>query len=362
MWRLTARNATRFAGTKARQLVTPAERRAALDEQFAIRTAEDVAKELGEMKGVLMKVGQMVSFIAEGLPDEAQAALAALQADAAPMAPSLAAEVVRRELGGDPEQVFRRWEDLPVAAASIGQVHRAETTDHRDVAVKVQFPGVREAIEEDLDGAEVMYNVFSAMALNGLDARGLVDELRARMREELDYRLEARNIAEFAEHFAGHPWVRIPELVPELSHERVLTTEWIDGMSWDQFVAGASEETKQRAGEVIWRFGQHSIQRLGAFNGDPHPGNYRFHHDGSVTFLDFGLVKRWDARRVGAPRAEPRRDRRAPRPRAAGGGDGGLRLPRRRPRPRSRQGLRVRVQPVPSVPRRRVHVHPRMDA
>ena len=294
MWRLTARNATRFAGIKARQLVTPAERRAALDEQFAIRTAEDVAKELGEMKGVLMKVGQMVSFIAEGLPDEAQAALAALQADAAPMAPSLAAEVVRRELGNDPERVFRRWEDLPVAAASIGQVHRAETTDHRDVAVKVQFPGVREAIEEDLNGAEVMYNVFSAMALNGLDARGLVDELRARMREELDYRLEARNITEFAEHFAGHPWVRIPEVVPELSHERVLTTEWIDGMSWDQFVAGASEETKQRAGEVIWRFGQHSIQRLGAFNGDPHPGNYRFHHDGSVTFLDFGLVKRWD--------------------------------------------------------------------
>ena len=99
MWRLTARNATRFAGTKARQLVTPAERRAELDEQFAIRTADDVAKELGEMKGVLMKVGQLVSFIAEGLPDEAQAALAALQADAAPMSPSLAAGVVTDELG-----------------------------------------------------------------------------------------------------------------------------------------------------------------------------------------------------------------------------------------------------------------------
>jgi predicted unusual protein kinase regulating ubiquinone biosynthesis (AarF/ABC1/UbiB family) len=114
------------------------------------------------------------------------------------------------------------------------------------------------------------------------------------MREELDYRLEARNVVEFATHFAGHPWVRIPQLVPELSQERVLTTEWIDGMSWDQFMASASQETKQRVGEVIWRFGQHSIQRLGAFNGDPHPGNYRFHHDGSVSFLDFGLVKRWD--------------------------------------------------------------------
>jgi predicted unusual protein kinase regulating ubiquinone biosynthesis (AarF/ABC1/UbiB family) len=137
--------------------------------------------------------------------------------------------------------------------------------------------------------------MFSAMALNGLDARGLVDELRARMREELDYRLEADNIAEFASHFAGHPWVRIPEVLPELSREKVLTTEWVDGMSWEQFTATASVETKQRAGEVIWRFGQHSIQRLRKFNGDPHPGNYRFHHDGSVTFLDFGLVKRWEA-------------------------------------------------------------------
>jgi predicted unusual protein kinase regulating ubiquinone biosynthesis (AarF/ABC1/UbiB family) len=294
MWKMTARGATRYAGTKARQMITPAERRAALDEQFAIRTAEDVAKELGEMKGVLMKVGQLVSFIVEALPDDAQAALASLQADAAPMAPTLAATVVREELGDEPEHVFREWVDLPVASASIGQVHRAVTTDGRDVAVKVQFPGVGEAIEEDLDGAELMYTMFSAMALTGLDARALVDELRARMREELDYRLEARNITEFGRHFAGHPWVRILNVVPELSATRVLTTEWVDGMSWDQFAASAPAETKQRAGEVIWRFGQHAVHRLGAFNGDPHPGNYRFHHDGSVTFLDFGLVKRWE--------------------------------------------------------------------
>jgi predicted unusual protein kinase regulating ubiquinone biosynthesis (AarF/ABC1/UbiB family) len=293
MWKLTARNATRFAGNRARRMITPAERRAELDTQFAVRTAEDVAKELGEMKGVLMKVGQLVSFIAEGLPDEAQQALAVLQADAAPMAPTLAAGVVEAELGGPPEQIFRRWDDLPVAAASIGQVHRAESKDRRELAVKVQFPGVSAAIEEDLDGAEVMYQVFSALALNGLDARGLVDELRARMREELDYRLEAANVLEFARHFAGHPWVRIPTLVPELSRSRVLTTEWVEGMSWDEFASSASKETKDRVGEVIWRFGQHSIMRLGAFNGDPHPGNYRFHHDGSVTFLDFGLVKRW---------------------------------------------------------------------
>ena len=151
MWGMTVRGAGRYAGTRARRIVTPAERRAELDLQFAVRTAEDVAAELGEMKGVLMKVGQMVSFIAEGLPDEAQQALAALQADAAPMAPSLAASVIREELGADPERVFATWDDLPVASASIGQVHRATDRRGRQLAVKVQFPGVSDAIEEDLD-------------------------------------------------------------------------------------------------------------------------------------------------------------------------------------------------------------------
>ena len=293
IWKLSVRNAARFAVSKVRGVGSPAERRAELDAQFAIRTAEDVAKELGEMKGVLMKAGQLISFIFEALPDDAQAALATLQADAAPMAPTLAAGVVEGDLGGPPERVFLDWADLPTAAASIGQVHRAVTHDGRDVAVKVQYPGVHEAIEADLDAAEVMYGMFSAMMLKGLDAKGLVDELRARMREELDYRLEARNVTEFAGLFAGHPWVRIPGLVPELSSERVLTTEWIDGMSFDEFQRSASHETKQRAGEVLWRFAQLAVNQFGAFNGDPHPGNYKFHHDGSVTFLDFGLVKRW---------------------------------------------------------------------
>jgi len=140
----------------------------------------------------------------------------------------------------------------------------------------------------------VMYAMFSAMMLKGLDAKGLVDELRDRMREELDYRLEARNITEFEYRFQGHPWVRIPKLVPEFSTEHLLTTEWIDGMGFDEFRKTASYETKQRTAEVIWRFAQNAIFRYGVFNGDPHPGNYKFHHDGSVSFLDFGLVKRWD--------------------------------------------------------------------
>ena len=293
VWKLSARNSARFAVSKVRGIGSPEERRAELDEQFAIRTAADVAKELGEMKGVLMKAGQLISFIFEALPDEAQEALATLQADAAPMAPTLAAGVVESDLGRAPEKIFLDWSDMPVAAASIGQVHRAVTPDGRDVAVKVQYPGVHEAIESDLDAAEVMYAMFSSMMLKGLDAKGLVDELRSRMREELDYRLEARNVVEFQERFAGHPWVRVPKLVPEFSTEHLLTTEWIDGLTFDQFRTQESDATRQRAGEVVWRFAQNAIHRYGIFNGDPHPGNYKFHHDGSVSFLDYGLVKRW---------------------------------------------------------------------
>jgi predicted unusual protein kinase regulating ubiquinone biosynthesis (AarF/ABC1/UbiB family) len=293
VWKLSARNSARFAVSRVRGIGSAEDRRAQLDEQFAIRTAEDVAKELGEMKGVLMKAGQLISFIFEALPDEAQEALATLQADAAPMAPTLAANVVRDDFGEPPERVFLDWSDMPVAAASIGQVHKAITHDGRDVAVKVQYPGVHEAIESDLDAAEVMYAMFSSMMLKGLDAKGLVDELRDRMREELDYSIEAGNLAEFEARFQGHPWVRIPKLVPELCSERVLTTEWVDGMTFDEFRAKESVETQQRAGEVVWRFAQNAINRYGIFNGDPHPGNYKFHHDGSVTFLDYGLVKRW---------------------------------------------------------------------
>ncbi|WP_420451539.1 ABC1 kinase family protein [Ilumatobacter sp.] len=293
IWRLSTRNSARFAVSRVRGVGRGRERRAELDERFAIRTAADVAAELGQMKGVLMKAGQMISFIMEALPPEAQDALATLQADAAPMSPTLAAGVVTEELGLAPERAFLDWTDVPVAAASIGQVHRAVTPDGRDVAVKVQYPGVGEAIESDLDAAETMYAMFSAMMLKGLDAAGLVDELRDRMREELDYRIEARNVAEFQRRFAGHPWARVPVLVEEFSTRRLLTTEWVDGMGFDEFRASASPEVRQRAAEVVWRFSQGAILGHGIFNGDPHPGNYRFHHDGSVTFLDFGLVKRW---------------------------------------------------------------------
>jgi predicted unusual protein kinase regulating ubiquinone biosynthesis (AarF/ABC1/UbiB family) len=180
-----------------------------------------------------------------------------------------------------------------VGAASIGQVHRAVMHDGRKVAVKVQYPGVERAIRSDLDNAELLYGLFSSMALRGLDVKGLVDELRARMGEELDYKLEARNQQGFADLYRDHPFIRIPDVIPELSTARVLTTEWVDGLTWAKFEATADPAAKQKAAEVLFRFAQGSVHRYGIFNGDPHPGKYGFHADGSMTFLDFGLVKRW---------------------------------------------------------------------
>lgn len=294
VWRLTARNGFRYVTHRGRRAVTRGHhRRAELDDAFAMRTAADVANELGQMKGALMKAGQLLSFIVESLPEPAQQSLSSLYSDAPPMSAELAADVVRAEFGQEPERRFLDWSREPVAAASIGQVHRAVTHDGRHVAVKVQYPGVDTAIEADLDNADALYRLFSAFTLKGLDTRALVEELRTRMRDELDYRIEAENITEFHGHFDGHPFIAVPELVAADSGRRVLTTEWVDGLDWNEFVATASPAARQRAGETIWRFAQHAILRLGVFNGDPHPGNYKFSEDGEVTFLDFGLVKRW---------------------------------------------------------------------
>src|SRR4051794_35685527 len=235
IWRLTLRRGTHWLFVKVRGRRADEAKKAALEEQFAIRSAADVARELGQMKGAIMKAGQMLSFIADGLPPEAQAALATLQQDVPPMAPSLAAGVIRQELGDDPERIFLEWSPTPLGAASIGQVHKAVTKDGRVVAVKVQYPGVDKAIKSDLDNAEMLYALFAGFAMKNLDVKSLVDELRERMADELDYRHEAKLQTEFAERYDGHPFIRVPKVVPELSTQRVLTSEWVDGMRFDEF-------------------------------------------------------------------------------------------------------------------------------
>lgn len=289
--RLTARRGAHWAITRIRGSRAGDARRAELEERFAIRSAEDVARELGQMRGVMMKLGQMVGFVADGLPPAAQDALAQLQQDGPAMAPSLAEKVIVEELGDRPEVLFLEWDPIPVAAASVGQVHRAVMPDGRRVAVKVQYPGIDRAIRSDLDNAERLYPLLASFTLPGIDIHALVDELRDRMADELDYRREAMAQEAFAERYRGHPFVRVPRVIPERSARRVLTSEWVDGTMFADLLTEGSAAMHQHVAEVVFRFVQGSLHEYRTFNADPHPGNYRFHPDGTVTFLDFGLVK-----------------------------------------------------------------------
>ncbi len=292
--KLGARVGGTYASTAARKVFASAERKEELDRRRELTTASQVAEELGHMKGALMKLGQMASYLDDGLPEPMRLALSQLQSNAPPMSPELAAEVVELELGGPPERVFVEWDPVPIAAASIGQVHRAIALDpvtglERPVAVKVQYPGVAEAITADLRNADLL-GALLRQGFGGLDPREMVDEIKVRLTDELDYRLEATNQQMFADYYRGHPFVHVPEVIPSLCTGRVLTSELVNGFGWAELLTRDVAE-RDRAGETIFRFVFRSLYRMHAFNGDPHPGNYLFHGDGRVTFLDFGLVK-----------------------------------------------------------------------
>ena len=283
-----------YAGTAARKLFANTERRVELDRERELKTAEAVAERLGHMKGALMKLGQMASYVDEGLPAPLRAALAQLQSSAPPMSGELAADVIRRDLGRGPEELFVQWDPDPIAAASIGQVHRAVVIDphsgeERAVAVKVQYPGVADAVATDLKNADLL-GMLLQQGFGGLDPEEMVTEIKERLVEELDYRLEAANQHRFAEYYRGHPFIHVPDVLPQFSSAHVITSDLVDGATWQEMLTWSQDE-RNLAGETLFRFVFRSLYGMHAFNGDPHPGNYLFHPGGRVTFLDFGLVK-----------------------------------------------------------------------
>ena len=286
---VAGRTGGRTALLALRRLGADEDRKASLSAELQLRTAEDVARTLGGMKGAFMKVGQLASFVDDGLPESVRDALATLQDSAPPMSAALAAEVVRDELGAGPSELFREWDPVPIAAASIGQVHRAVCGDGTVVAVKVQYPGIGELVDADLAQLDLGGLVLPSLYPH-MDARAVTRELRERLTEELDYSIEAANQRDFATWYEGHPFIRIPHVHDELSTRRVLTTSFVDAGRFSA-LERASQAERDRAGEAIFRFVLRSIADHHAFNGDPHPGNYLF-ADGTVTFLDFGLVKR----------------------------------------------------------------------
>ena len=292
--RIGAKVGGTYASTSARKVFASAERRIELDQQRQMTTASHVAQELGQMKGALMKLGQMASYLDEGLGQPMREALAQLQSHAPPMSPDLAAEVITRELGDSPDKIFVEWDPHPIAAASIGQVHRAVVVDlelgiERPVAVKVQYPGVDQAIAADLRNADLLGFVLR-QGFSGLDPTEMVEEIRERLTEELDYRQEAINQQLFVDFYRGHPLIHIPEVLHQFSTARVLTTELVNARPWAE-QRDQDQATRDHIGEVLFRFVFRSLYTMQAFNGDPHPGNYLFHPDGRITFLDFGLVK-----------------------------------------------------------------------
>jgi predicted unusual protein kinase regulating ubiquinone biosynthesis (AarF/ABC1/UbiB family) len=287
--RLVARGGLRYAGSAPRLFAAAGENRQRLRTDLALQTAEDVATTLGAMKGVMMKIGQMASYIDDGLAPSVRRTLSRLQDSVPPMSAELAARVVEEELGLPPERAFARWDPEPIAAASIGQVHRAITRDGRAVAVKVQYPGIAETIAADLGNVSLLRRMLRVTAPSQ-DVDALIAELRDRVLEELDYRREADNQRLLAAYYDGHPTIHIPGIISELSTRRVVTSDLADGARFAE-LAGWSQQERDLAAETIYRFVFRSLYEVHAFNGDPHPGNYLFHGGGRVTFLDFGLVK-----------------------------------------------------------------------
>jgi len=286
--RMTYRAGRTLGGARLRGLFTTNAKRAAIRAAATEKAAADVARAMGDMKGLAMKFGQFASF-AGGLDTAAEKQLTALQTLAEPMDFDVVLGILTDQLGPRPLDRFASFSRTPIAAASVGQVHHATLPDGRAVVVKVQYPGVETAIMADFDAVA---DLSRAWALTGVafDVEAVLTDLGSMLRDEFDYEIEASSQTYFADLYRGHPYVKIPEVVPELSRRRVLTSEFVDGHGFYDTLDRPQAERDAYA-EIIYRFAYGSVAG-GIFTCDPHPGNYLFLDDGRVCFLDFGLVER----------------------------------------------------------------------
>ncbi len=266
-------------------------------ERFHKAAADTMLDGLGKMKGLPMKLGQMLSYVDDFIPaehrDVYRETLSRLQVKVRPMHWEAIAEVLRAELGDDPDEIFSRFDRTPIAAASIGQVYRAALLDGTEVVVKVQYPGIADAIRSDLKNADALITAFSMVARKVDVERSLAD-VTARLAEECDYRIEADNQAEFVRIWDGDPHVVVPRVHADLSSRTVLVSDYVEGLGWDEMLAAHDDAQKAEWGRLLFRFVFGSLYRHGIFNADPHPGNYLFMADGRVAFIDYGCVQRYE--------------------------------------------------------------------
>jgi predicted unusual protein kinase regulating ubiquinone biosynthesis (AarF/ABC1/UbiB family) len=285
----------RQAGTMAANVGRSREGKEAALERRQIEAAEQIVTALGTMKGAAMKVGQVMSFLDLGLippehRDEFQRKLGALR-DAAPTVTfKEMRKVIEEELDDSLEEVFAEFDREPIAAASIGQVYRAVLSDGRQVAVKVQYPGVAAAVRADMQNLGMILRLAKRIA-PGMDPKAIGEEIRDRIEDELDYELEAQNQRSLARIFRGHPFIVVPDVITSLSRERVMVSEYVHGIGFEELKA-LPQEQRDRIGEILFRFYFGCLYRHRQFSGDPHPGNSKLLDGGGMAFLDFGLFKR----------------------------------------------------------------------
>ena len=296
----------RWAGMRTANRVRTPERAAAAQSERTAALVRQIIDQLGQMRGAAMKVGQMISMVEfDGLPederDELQGSLAALRDNVPPVRFADLEKLMRQEFGGPLQRVFSDFDEDAFAAASIGQVHRATTVDGDDVAVKIQYPGVAEAVDTDLRNATLLLPLVKRLA-PGLDAKALAAEMRERIGEELDYELEAQSQRRIERLMRGHPFVRVPHVHTSLSTRRVLVSEYVEGERFEA-VRRADEAQRDLYGEIVFRLYFGLLYRDRVALGDPHPGNYLLCPDGRVCFLDFGLLRDVDSVRVADERA-----------------------------------------------------------
>jgi predicted unusual protein kinase regulating ubiquinone biosynthesis (AarF/ABC1/UbiB family) len=273
------------------------------EEQKTLRgidLAADMLRTFSEMRGVAMKVGQMLSYLDDALPPEARRVLALLQRDVPPMPWADARRQIETELGAPPEQIFGDIDVVPIAAASIGQVHRATLPDGKRVAVKVQYPGIDRAMASDLKNARIA-SMFQRLFFFRTDTKAIMQELEERFMDECDYRKEAAYQEAYRARFEGHPFIVVPEVHAAYSGQRVLTTTLMEGETFYEWLAkDPSPDERAKATRLFYRFYLGSFYLDGLFNCDPHPGNYLFQKDGKIVFLDYGCSRRFpeDRRRL----------------------------------------------------------------
>jgi predicted unusual protein kinase regulating ubiquinone biosynthesis (AarF/ABC1/UbiB family) len=330
--RLAASEAVKQFGTKAANVTRGEQAAREASARRQLETAKQIVAVLGTMKGAAMKLGQVMSFLDVGLvPEEHREEFQRELAKLRDAAPTVSFKQMRRVIEEDLEEkissVFAEFDEEPIAAASIGQVYRARLREDvlegapdggapggralggrahdgrapgggahagggREVAVKVQYPGVAAAVRADMQNLDMIMRLLKRMTPS-LDVKGVTTEIRERIVEELDYELEAQNQRSLARIFRGHPFIAVPDVVSELSRERVLVTEFVRGVGFEE-LKERPQDQRDRIGEIVFRFFLGCLYRHRQFSGDPHPGNFMLLADGRVAFLDFGLFKRMD--------------------------------------------------------------------